>query len=350
MLETPEAATRWVERCRCWTCGELVLIGAAVVRICSFEAVWAISSCAHLAITLPIAACVIHSHILINQKVWIVLVKIIRGSVLAHAEAILRVFVRIILIGGARIWHSMLHPIILQIWISLGILEIPGHLYLVITLVLSDSLSSASLLWPQGLLSGGSKLVLDLRRLLNVILVLDVLNRVFVMIFEIRLGLRIYFVVCLSTGGAHILWEIWNVQAVDVLVGNVWHLVGASVAGLIVRVHVFGLQVDNVSSRLVLLNISERAGAKLRTVSFGLQICPHVSLVGPFIVEVALGDPCSLWLQLCMLHLVLWLHILRLDESLEVLSIWYIFHSDLTNTASVLLFNTKVFNSKFIFT
>ena len=74
--------------------------------------------------------------------------------------------------------------------------------------------------------------------------------------------------------------------------------------------------------------ITQRAGAQLRTVSFCLEVRPHVSLVGPFVVEVALGDPRSLRLQLCMLHLVGCLHILRLDESLEVLSIRYIFHSD----------------------
>lgn len=324
MLVTPEAAARWVEGCRCWTCGELVLVGAAVVRMGSFEAVWAVGICAHLSI-----ACVVHSHILINQKVWIIVVKIILGSVVAQSSPCWGVFNRMVLIGGARIWHSMLHPIILQIWISLGILEIPGHLYLVITLVLSDSLSSASLLRPQGLLSGGSQLVLDLWRLLNVILVLDVLDRVFVMIFEILLGLRIYFVMGLSTGSAHILWEIWNVHAIDVLVGNVRHLVGASVAGLIVWIHVLGLQMDTISSRWLVLFHGARIAhwwwTQLRTVSFCLQVRPHVWLVDPFVVEVALGDPGSLWLQL---HLVLWLHILRLDESLEVLSIWDIFHSD----------------------
>lgn len=294
MLVAPEAAAGWVERCRCWTCGEFVLIGAAVVRICSFEAVWAVGICAHLSIT-----CVVHSHILVNQKVWIIVVKIILGSVVAHALAILGVFDWIVLIGGGRIWHSMLHPIILQIWISLGILEIPGHLYLVITLVLSDSLSTASLLRPQGLLSGGSELVLNLWRLLNVILVLNVLDRVFVMIFEIWLGLRIYFVMGMSTGSAHILWEIWNVHAVDVLVGNIRHLVGASVAGLIVRIHVLGLQVDTISRRLVLFHgtwIAHWWRTQLGTVSFRLQVRPHVWLVDPFVVKVALGDPGSLWL------------------------------------------------------
>lgn len=269
MLVAPEAAARWVERCRCWTCGEFVLVGAAVVRISSFEAVWAVGICAHLSI-----ACVVHSHILINQKVWIIVVKIILGSVVAHAEAILGVFDWIVLIGGGRIWHSMLHPIILQIWISLGILEIPGHLYLIITLILSDSLSTASLLRPQGLLSGSSELVLDLWRLLNVILVLNVLDRVFVMIFEIWLGLRIYFVMGLSTGSAHILWEIWNVHAVDVLVGNVRHLVRASVASLIVRIHVLGLQVDTISSRWLVLFHGARIAhwwwTQLGTVSFCL--------------------------------------------------------------------------------
>jgi hypothetical protein len=303
MLVAPEAAAGWVERCRCWTCGELVLVGAAVVRICSFEAVWAVCICAHLSI-----ACVVHSHILINQKVWIIVVKIILGSVVTHAEAILDVFDWIVLIGGGRIWHSMLHPIILQIWISRssllgdsqGILEIPGHLYLVITLVLSDSLSTASLLRPQGLLSGGSELVLDLWRLLNVTLVLNVLDRVFVMIFEIWLGLRIYFVMSMSTGSAHILWEIWNVHAVDVLVGNVRHLVGASVAGLIVRIHVLGLQVDTISSRWLVLFHGARIAhwwrTQLGTVSFSLQVRPRVWLVDPFVVEVALGDPGSFWL------------------------------------------------------
>ena len=269
MLVAPEAAAGWVERCRCWTCGEFVLVGAAVVRISSFEAVWAVGICAHLSI-----ACVVHSHILINQKVWIIVVKIILGSVVAHAEAILGVFDWIVLIGGGRIWHSMLHPIILQIWISLGILEIPGHLYLIITLILSDSLSTASLLRPQGLLSGSSELVLDLWRLLNVILVLNVLDRVFVMIFEIWLGLRIYFVMGMSTGSAHILWEIWNVHAVDVLVGNVRHLVRASVASLIVRIHVLGLQVDTISSRWLVLfhgaRITHWWWTQLGTVSFCL--------------------------------------------------------------------------------